>query len=129
MRDRAGSLSCADHHVLRPGREVDEVPLTENALDAVDDEDAFTREHQEVLLLVLAVVHGVRLPRLEHVNIDAVPREARVALEPAVATQLVVACPGSVAGIDHEPTLSLGDKAGRRVGERGFSHLGGSTET
>jgi hypothetical protein len=49
---------------------VHEVPLLRRPLFAFDEQDAFAVEHQEVLLRVLAVVHAVRLPGHQHLDVD-----------------------------------------------------------
>ncbi len=54
--DRAGPVTCADERVLRPRRAVDEVPLLQAPLLALDHEHALARDHEEVLLAALAVV-------------------------------------------------------------------------
>ena len=51
---------------LRAGRAVDEVPGPQLALLLLDDQQARAREHEEVLLARLGVVHAGRLAGLEH---------------------------------------------------------------
>ena len=77
-RGRAGPVAGADEHVLRPGGAVHEVPLPQRALLALDDEQRLAREHEEVLLIGLPVVHRHRLARPEHDEVDPDLREVRV---------------------------------------------------
>src|SRR5687768_12459712 len=58
--EQARPLTRADEHVLRPRRAVDEVPGPQRPLLALDQEQALPGEDEEVLLLVLAVVHAAR---------------------------------------------------------------------
>ena len=48
--DRAGPVTGADERVLRPRWAVDEVPLLQAALLALDDEHALAGDDEEVLL-------------------------------------------------------------------------------
>jgi hypothetical protein len=67
----AGTVAGADEHVLGAGRAVQEVPLPKRPLLAVEDDDALTVEHEEVLLHRLRVVAAVGLPRLHHLDVHA----------------------------------------------------------
>jgi hypothetical protein len=55
------------------GGAVEEAPLREPLLLAVDDRDALPAEHEEVLLEALRVVEAARLPRLERADADHEP--------------------------------------------------------
>lgn len=68
--DRA-SVTGADDDVLRAGRAVDEVPLPQRPFLTLDDEQCLAGEHDEVLLILLPVVHGHRLAWPEYVQPDS----------------------------------------------------------
>src|SRR5262249_27815749 len=89
-------ITGTDDHVRGAGRAVDEVPRAERPLLALDHERALAGQDEEVLLLVLAVVHGHRHPGLEDVQVDAELLELRLVLEGAVETEFVLV-PASVA--------------------------------
>ncbi len=63
---------------------------------ALDDEHGLAREHEEVLLILLPVIAGHRLARLEHAEVDAELSKARLALEVDIsrASLDVVRCGG-----------------------------------
>jgi hypothetical protein len=73
----------------------------------LDQEQALAREHEEVLLLVLAVVHARGLAGGEDADVDPDLGEARLALEPRVRA-VVAVVPGGLAGVQHEPALAPG---------------------
>ena len=58
-----------------------EVPPAERALLALDDRKRLAGEHEEVLLVVLAVVHRHRLARAENGQVDPELLEVGCALE------------------------------------------------
>ena len=64
--DHARAVARADEDVLGPARAMHEVPRLQPPLLALDEQQALAREHEEVLLVVLAVVHAARLPGLQH---------------------------------------------------------------
>src|SRR5690242_7277417 len=84
-RDRAAprsrAVAGADEDVLGPRRAVDEVPLLQGAFLAFDQNQALAAEDEEVLLRVLRVVHAVRLPRVEDLDVDPEVAEPGLALE------------------------------------------------
>src|SRR5207302_9547679 len=63
--DDAGAVSGADEDVLGARRAVDEVPGPEWALLTLHDQHALAGEHEEVLLVLLRVVHAARPARLD----------------------------------------------------------------
>src|SRR5206468_12680887 len=69
--DRAWPVTGADEDVLGPGRAVEEVPRPQEPLLSLDEQATLAGQDEEILLLRLAVVEAVRLPRLEHVQPDA----------------------------------------------------------
>src|SRR3954467_5808215 len=69
--DPARAVAGADEGMRRFRRTVHEIPRAQAPLLALHDEQAFAAEHEEVLLIRLAVVHRARLPRLENVEPDA----------------------------------------------------------
>src|SRR5439155_9323155 len=97
-----------------------EVPRTELLLLALDQQPALPREHEEVLLVGLAVVHPARLSGLEHreripdlsehprLQIGPVGEHARAALEDAAASEGIVAYPRGLPHVDHEPAVAHG---------------------
>jgi hypothetical protein len=94
---------------------VHEVPLPERTLLPLDDQQRFAFEDEEILLVVLPVVHRHRLARLEQRQVDPELDEIRSALEtralelaqdPAAAA-LPPVC---LARVDDEPALPFRDK-------------------
>jgi hypothetical protein len=79
-QDRARAGARAHEDVLGAGGTVDEVPGPKAPLLAVDDPDALTRQHQEVLLHALGVILPVRFSGLQQVDVDAVVREEVVGI-------------------------------------------------
>src|ERR671923_2592504 len=96
--------------MVRFGRAVDEVPLLQRPLLALDDEERLAGEYEEVLLIGFPVVHRVRLARLEHDEIDAELGEERLRLlvGPAGEKQGLAAAvavdPARVARVQDEPS-------------------------
>jgi hypothetical protein len=91
-----------------------EVPRTERALLALDDQQRIAREHEEVFLVVLAVIHPHRLARPEDRDVDPELREIErvletVALEFAEDATALAVPPPRLARVQHEPPLSHGD--------------------
>src|SRR5437660_5771055 len=74
----ARALAGAHEDVLSACGTVDEVPLPKRALLSFQDQDAFSVQHEEVLLDGLPVVAAVGLSRLEHLYVDAGVRPRRV---------------------------------------------------
>jgi hypothetical protein len=118
------------HHVLRLRRAVDEVPLPERALLALDDQEGLAREHEEGLCLRLPVVHRVGLAGLEDGQVDAEHRKERVG-HPVVragerqALTARAGAPARVACVEDEPACAGGDEACIRLLERGFRDVHG----
>jgi hypothetical protein len=96
------------------GGAVEEAPLREPLLLAVDDRDALPAEHEEVLLEALCVVEAARLPRLERADADPVVGEA----VPATVERHRDRPAGAgnrrrIRHIDHEPARHLPDPTPR----------------
>ncbi len=89
---------------------MDEVPGLQRSLIALDQEQALALEDEEVLLLVLAVVHARGLAGLEDADIDPELREASVALEAGEGTEVAVQ-PARLLRVQHEPAFSTRGKA------------------
>src|SRR5262249_2077277 len=112
--DHARFVPGADEDVLRPGRRVEEVPLAKPPFLAFDEQRAFARQHEEVLLLRLGVVAAVRLARGQNVDADAELLELSIRrLERALGAgglQLAAFArePLGVADVDHEPGHQCG---------------------
>src|SRR5439155_1615117 len=62
--DDARPVAGADDDVVHLRRAVDEVPLPERPLLALGDENSLTLDDEEVLLIVLPVVHGHGVARV-----------------------------------------------------------------
>jgi hypothetical protein len=98
---------------------VHEVPGTERSLFAFDEQDALAGEHEEVLLRILAVVHGARLAGSQDADADADLVEPRVLrLEGCVEAAAVGLEPGHLAGVEDEPPRPGGADAVRYALER-----------
>ena len=113
----AGSVAGADDHVLRPWRTVHEVPLPERPLLALDDEQRFPREHEEVLLVRFPVVHRHRLTRLEDGKPNPDLSEVALAAHPGLEADPAVP-PARLADVEHEPARAAGHESVFRVLER-----------
>ena len=93
---------------------MDEVPLPQRALVALDDRKRLAGEHEEVLLVVLPVVHRHRLAGPENGEVDPELLEIGCALEPralelAEDAAALALPPLRLAGVDDEPALPLRD--------------------
>jgi hypothetical protein len=112
--DDARTVACADDDVLRLGRAVDEVPCSQRPLLALDNQERLTRDHEEVLLVGLPVVHRHGLGRPEHVDADPELRERERELGPAVEVARRAATfavpPARLAGVQDEPAVAGGDE-------------------
>jgi hypothetical protein len=89
---------------------VHEVPRIELPLLVLDDQDAAAREHEEVLLAVLAVVVAETLARLENADVEPELAKRPLALEVAVHAERARVPPPSLAGIDDEPAIDIRDQ-------------------
>ena len=88
--------------------------MPKRTFPALDDEECLAREHQEVLLIVLPVVHPGRLARFEDDDADPDLREVRLDLEvgPPCKGHAVpatrAAAPARLARVQDEPALAVG---------------------
>jgi hypothetical protein len=113
---QARAVAGTDENMGRPEGAVNEVPLAQAALLSLDHQQRLARQHEEVLLVVLPVVHGHRLAGPEQGEVDAELLEIGSALEAgtlelaedAAALALPPLC---VARVEDEPPLPLGDEA------------------
>lgn len=105
-------------------RAMDEVPLPQRALLALDDQERLAGEDQEILLVGLPVIHRHRLSRLEHEEVDAELRKLRVALEPAHGSAWAAVEPPRVARVQHEPAFALRHEPVLRLLERRLRNHG-----
>ena len=88
------------------GGQMHEVPCFQRSLLTLDDQQALAREHEEVLLRVLTVVHAARLSGAEDADADPDLVEADlVALELPVGVELARE-PARVAHVQDEPALA-----------------------
>src|SRR5437868_9385288 len=100
--------------MVRAGRAVHEVPLAQRSLFSFDDQQRLAGEHEEILLIVLAVVHGHRLAGRENSQVDPELREVRLALEPlefAVVAAALEVDPRRIESVEDEPAFALGDES------------------
>jgi hypothetical protein len=92
---------------------VDEIPGLQRALLLLDQEQAFAREDEEVLLHVLGVIEPVRLARMQDVDADPVLLElARFGLEVRPLSAALVSRPRDIGHVEHEPARRAHDRAG-----------------
>ena len=90
---------------------MDEVPRLERPLLALDQQQALALEDEEVLLLVLAVVHARRLAGLKDADVDPELRELRLrALEARERAEVAVE-PARLLRVQHEPAFASRDEA------------------
>src|SRR6186997_1484331 len=112
----ARTLPRADDRVVDALRAMEEVPLAKRALLALDDGQRLAGEHEEILLVVLVVVHRHRLAGAEDGDVDPELLEIRRALEACAlelaekASALAVPPLGS-ARVEDEPALSFRDES------------------
>jgi hypothetical protein len=120
----AGTVTGSDEDVLRPGWAVDEIPCAEPPLLAFDQQQALAREHEEVLLCILSVVHPVRLARTENAEADPYLGEAKLlGFESPVEPELALE-PARVPGVQDEPPLAHRTEAVLYPVERGLGNHG-----
>jgi hypothetical protein len=115
QQHRARPIPRTDEDVLGPGGRVNEVPLLQRPLLTFDQQQAFAVEHQEVLLRVLAVVHAIRLARVEHLDVDPEVGESRIALEDDGGPERVVVPPARVTRVHDEPAVTFRDEPTLRL--------------
>ena len=84
---------------------MDEVPRLQPLLRSLDQQQALAAEHEEVLLLVLAVIHARGLTGLENADVEPQLGEALISLEAGVGAELAVE-PARVAHVEDEPARS-----------------------
>src|SRR6185312_11663219 len=108
-----------DDHVLGLGRAMHEVPRAQRPLLALDDQDCFTRDDEEILLIGLPVVHGHWLARVQHEGIDAELFGLRIVFEvvehEADGATAVDLTPDGVAHVEYEPPRVRGHVAWSRA--------------
>jgi hypothetical protein len=93
------------------GCAIEEVPFVQPPLLALHDQGALSRQHEERLLSVLAVVHPDPLTGFEHADVDAEMREPTLALERAIGPERAFILPARIAGIHDEPALAIDNEA------------------
>ena len=76
----------------------------------LDDQDAVARQHEEVLLAVLAVVVAETLARLENADVEPELAKGPLAFEVAVDAERARVPPPGLAGIDDEPAIDVRDQ-------------------
>ena len=86
---------------------MDEVPLLQTPLLALDTSTHSPETTRKSSCARLAVVHAVRLAGLEHVELKAELRELGVAFELRRLAELLAPPPRGVARVQHEPALAL----------------------
>ena len=99
----ARPVACPDDRVRDTGGTVEEIPLLERPLLALDDQEALALEHEEVLLRRLAVVHGHRLTRLHEIEVDPELGKALAVGLPVAELPEPAVDPFRVARVLHEP--------------------------
>jgi methionine-rich copper-binding protein CopC/putative copper export protein len=100
----ARPLAGADKDVLRPRWAVHEVPRAQAAFLALDQEEAFAGEDEEIFLGVFPVVLPVRLPGVQDADADSDLLEPFAGgLERRVEPTAVVLEPLRVPRVHHEP--------------------------
>ena len=112
---QAGRFAGADDRVARPRRAMHEVPPSELALFAFDDQQRFAGQDEEVLLVGFPVVHRHRLARPEKREVDPELQEVRGfleagALELAEDAATAALPPLRLACVEHEPALPFRNK-------------------
>jgi hypothetical protein len=90
---------------------VEEVPLPERTLLAVDDEQRFAGKNEEALLIFFGVVPAARLAGLENADVDSELREPNGSFEARVRPELAAVELARLADVEHEPALALRHEA------------------
>src|SRR5262249_52560161 len=118
--DPGRAVARPDENVVCLRWAVNEVPRLQRAFLAFDDHQALAEEDEEVLLLVLAVVHASRLARRQDTDVDADLLETgvAVALEGRTRAECVVLEPARLLRVDDEPALPFRDKTSLALLER-----------
>ena len=104
--------SSAHDYVLRPGRAVDEIPLPQGSLIALDDQQRVAEEDEKILLIGFPVVHPHRLAGSQHEEVDADLREVGLAIERQARAAPVAVEPARLSRVEHEPALPGGHEPG-----------------
>ena len=118
--DDAGPVAAADDDVLRPGRAVDEVPLPQRALFALDEQECLAGKDEKVFLVSFPVVDRDRRTRREHAKEDADLRELSLTLKLAARRLALAMEPTGVASVQDEPSLPGRHEPGLGLFERGL---------
>src|SRR3954451_11840719 len=115
---RAGARSGADDDVIRARRAVEEVPLSQPPLLALDDEKRLARKDEKVLLVGLPVVHRHGLTRPEHANEHPHLRKLSRPLEFATRGHALALEPRRLASVQDKPALPGRRKTALRLCQR-----------
>src|SRR5213595_2388831 len=99
---------------------MDEVPLSQRPLLALDDEKRLPGQHEKIFLVGFPVVHADRLTRPEHVEEDPDLRKLDLTLAVADRRPALAMPPARVAGVQDEPSLAGGHEPGLGLFERGL---------
>ncbi len=111
--------------MLGAGRAMHEVPRAQGPLLTLDEQHALAGEHEEILLIRLAVVHRRRLTGLHDAEPEAEIRELgrfelgvvtedpRITLEDAPRAEGIARQPGRIGDVHDEPAVGNRSQAGR----------------
>ena len=98
---------------------MDEVPLPQRALFALDEQECLAGKDKKVFLVSFPMVDRHRRTRREHANEDADLRELSLTLELAARRLALAMEPTGVASVQDEPSLPGRHEPGLGVFERG----------
>jgi hypothetical protein len=133
-KDDARAVAGAHEGVSGAGRAVHEIPGLERPFLPLDEQQAFAREHEEVLLVGLGVVEPARLSGLEDLEREAelgelvrgeigtAAKHGHAALEDASGAEGVIRQPRDVPDVDDEPAVAHRRKPGADFLELRIAH-------
>jgi len=83
----------------------DEVPLPQAPFLALDDQQRLARQHEEILLVGLRVIHRHRLTGREHEEAGPDLGKLGLALEGQASSPPLTVAPSRLASVEDEPPL------------------------
>jgi dihydrofolate reductase len=106
----AESASGTDEDVVRIRRAVDEIPLAKRTLFTLDDQKSLARNHEEVLLVGLPVVHRHGLAGPQDEEVEAELGKLGLALELTDRTASFRRAPACLACVEDVPAFPIRGK-------------------
>jgi hypothetical protein len=124
-QNNAGTRPRAQHDVTCSWWAMNEVPRPQRVLFPFDDQEAFARENQEILLVGLPVILRHRLPRIKHAEVDSDLLEPDLTFKLAHRRTARRMMPTSLARVENKPPLTHGNKTRGASANSAFSAMPG----